>query len=68
MIRTIQQRLQFGLRSSILATPVFFFLLVLSVEAQMKAKPFASEVRSTIQDAQKEGSVNLSWVRRQWEA
>jgi iron(III) transport system substrate-binding protein len=61
MIRISQQRKQLALLLRILATAVFFSLPVSSLEAQTKAKSFASEVRSTIQAAQKEGSLNLSW-------
>jgi iron(III) transport system substrate-binding protein len=59
MIRT-KQRLNFSLRLCIVATPICVLLSHVHA-AQNQAKPFASEVQSSIQAAQKEGILNISW-------
>ena len=62
MIKIKQRRLHVGVLSIVVTSMYFLlFLMVSGLEAQMKSKPFASEVQSTIQAAQKEGSLNLSW-------
>lgn len=61
MIGNILLALNFSWSSRVLTAVAFFFFLVSGVPAQTRAKPFASEVGSTIQAAQKEGSLNLSW-------